>query len=114
MISLWVISDAKDLLVWLEAIIEGRLLKNKGLMFDYIDVSDYYGIGDVNMGFRIFLKNGSVGQDGFSPGCQPIFFGDKNACIVIHTNKTVTLNWGEETEVYKIYSDLNDLINFNV
>ena len=45
---------------------------------------------------------------------KPFSLGTKMLVLLYILNKTVIWNWGEETEVYKIYSDLNDLIKFNV
>jgi D-alanyl-D-alanine carboxypeptidase len=112
--ALWaaggMISNAKDLLVWLTALTEGKLLKDKKAMFDFTDVSDYYDQQKVGIGLGLFNVNGMVGHEGNGPGFQNILYRHMGYNFVIHINREKSNEMSIASDAYEIFVEIINCI----
>lgn len=105
------ISNARELLKWLDAFVEGSLLKDKKLIHDYIDISMHYPENyDVKMGLGIFHVNGMSGHEGHGVGFQNVIYKYNGYGIVIHLNQEAVDRNNVISEPHQIVSQLIKLL----
>ncbi len=104
------VSNAEDMLIWLDALIDCRLIKNKKLLFDYLDVSEYYpDKNKVKMGLGIFSVNGAVGHEGHGPGFQNILYRYKGHNYFVHLNQDKNIKDNIISDAYEIFCNIVNL-----
>ncbi|MFT9818493.1 amino acid adenylation domain-containing protein [Lysinibacillus sp. NPDC056185] len=105
------ISNASDLLIWLDAFVDGVLLKNKDIINDYIDISMNYPTDyKVNMGLGIFNVNDMLGHEGHGLGFQNILYKYNGYSFVIHLNQEAADKSNVISEPFKIFNELITLL----
>ncbi|MEO4052784.1 amino acid adenylation domain-containing protein [Solibacillus sp. CAU 1738] len=105
------ISNASELLKWLDAFVDGVLLRNKKILHDFIDISINYPTDyEVKMGLGIFKVNELLGHEGHGFGFQNIFYKYKGYSIVIHLNQDAIDKGDAISEPFKILEELKTLL----
>ena len=103
------ISTPHDLLIWLDALVNGTLFKNKRIMLDYKDVTQYYGdIKEVLAGFGVFKANGMFGHEGHGLGFQNALYRCKDFNILVALNRDKINNNAIVSDSYQILSEIAD------
>lgn len=102
------ISTSKELLIWLEAFIVGKLLNDKEAIYDYIDASMNYPENyDVKVGLGIFNINNLIGHEGNGLGYQNMLFSTGKYELLVHLNQ----DWNAETTIVsQAHQIVNELI----
>ena len=104
------ISNAEDLLIWLDAYINGKLLKNNQVMFDYIDISDYFpGNNQIKMGLGIFNINGIQGHEGNGLGFQNILYRYRDVDFIIHINQEKMDQNSFNSDTFEIFDEIKNI-----
>jgi non-ribosomal peptide synthase protein (TIGR01720 family) len=106
------ISNAENLLIWLDAYLSGKLLRNNQMMFDYIDISKCFPIDNqIKVGLGIFNINGMQGHEGHGPGFQNILYRYRDVDFIIHINQDKTdPNSITSSDAFDIFNDLKNLV----
>ncbi len=98
------VSSAEEMLIWLDALIECRLIKDKKVLFEYLDVSEYYpDNNNVKMGLGIFNVNGAVGHEGHGLGFQNILYRYNGYNYFVHLNHDKNIKDNIISDAYEIF-----------
>jgi len=101
------ISNAEELLKWIDAFVDGKLLKDKNMLHNYIDISMSYPTDyDVRMGLGIFNVNGMSGHEGHGLGFQNIIYKYNGYSFVIHLNQEAVDRNNVISEPYQILNQI--------
>ncbi|PHG45629.1 hypothetical protein COI54_18720 [Bacillus wiedmannii] len=87
------ISTANDLLIWINALIDGKFVNNSNIMFRLEDISKYYPENNIiKVGLGVFEINNALGHEGHGPGFQNALFRKNGINIMVHINRGLSNN----------------------